>query len=377
MRIFKERWYLYSDDVDLAREFLEKDLASASTTAERAWLLKYLPRLGLIDQAQVWLEERDTSLLNEVDGKGTYLRILQKQNDCNPWRAMVPTDRLQELAELCNVIFERDEPFDSWLGGGLGDYLNFLGCFCDSQLAQFWGRAHLIIPYSGKIALDPFLKLFWPSWAPSYSFYSGLPPRSDRPYWFSQMGWSFFQQRFELYPQPQVFQTKSPPETSSPSLVFCWRSKVEPTDLHWSYLRSLNFVQITTIYSYLMPWARSKKLSLIDLTHYRPEEQSCLQKNYPDLRLEANKINSFVDTMNLVLDSRGVVTVDTSLVHLAGWLGWPTLLLLHYCPDERWSTRPTGWHQSHPLKVIHQLTYNYWEASLEQLLSCVSNWPWL
>ena len=133
MRIFKERWYLYSDDVDLAREFLEKDLASASTTAERAWLLKYLPRLGLIDQAQVWLEERDTSLLNEVDGKGTYLRILQKQNDCNPWRAMVPTDRLQELAELCNVIFERDEPFDIWLGGGLGDYLNFLGCFCDSQ----------------------------------------------------------------------------------------------------------------------------------------------------------------------------------------------------------------------------------------------------
>ena len=116
MRIFKERWYLYSDDVDLAREFLEKDLASASTTAERAWLLKYLPRLGLIYQAQVWLEERDTSLLNEVDGKGTYLRILQKQNDCNPWRAWY---LLIGSKLLALQWYERDEPFDIWLGGGL------------------------------------------------------------------------------------------------------------------------------------------------------------------------------------------------------------------------------------------------------------------
>ena len=377
MRIFKERWYLYSDDVALAREFLDEDLDSASTTAERAWLLKYLPRLGLIDQAQVWLTQRDTSLLQEVDGKGTYLRVLHKQNDRNPWRAMVPPEKLHKLDEFCNTIFKGDAPFDIWLGGGLGDHLNFLGCFCDPRLSQFWDRAHLIIPYSGKIALEPLLKLLWPSWAPPYSFYSGSPPRSDRPYWFSQMGWSFFESRFELYPESQVFQSKSLPETSPPSLVFCWRSKVEPTDLHWSYLRSLNFVQIMTMYSRLVPWARRNKMSIIDLTHYRPEEQLCLKRNYPELRLEAGKIHSFVDTMNLILDSRGVITVDTSLVHMAAFLGWPTLLLLHYSPDERWSTRPTGWHQPHPLKVIHQLTYNYWEASLDQVLSCISNWPWL
>ena len=95
------------------------------------------------------------------------------------------------------------------------------------------------------------------------------------------------------------------------------------------------------------------------------------------LELAQPEIHSFCDTAALLRKSRGVITVDTALVHLAAWFGWPTLLLLHQYPDARWSYRPLGLNQKHPIKVLQQTRYNCWRAVADKLPSSLADWPWL
>jgi ADP-heptose:LPS heptosyltransferase len=49
-----------------------------------------------------------------------------------------------------------------------------------------------------------------------------------------------------------------------------------------------------------------------------------------------NHLSDFVETAALVSRLALVITVDTSVTHLAGALGRPTWILLSYTPDDRW-----------------------------------------
>ena len=93
----RERWYLFGNDVELADQLLRCDLAQAATVSERAWLLKHWPSLGGFDTAFDWLTQRDSLLLQDILGRATLLRIYQNRDDKNPWRAMVPPERISEF----------------------------------------------------------------------------------------------------------------------------------------------------------------------------------------------------------------------------------------------------------------------------------------
>ena len=96
------------------------------------------------------------------------------------------------------------------------------------------------------------------------------------------------------------------------------------------------------------------------------------------LELAQPSISSLSDTAFLLRRSRGVITVDTALVHLAAWFGWPTLLLLHLYADERWCGRSSlGLHQNHPIQVLQQTGYNTWSSVRDKLLLSLADWPWL
>ena len=49
-----------------------------------------------------------------------------------------------------------------------------------------------------------------------------------------------------------------------------------------------------------------------------------------------HKIDYFEDTAALLLQLDLVITIDTSVAHLAGALGRPVCTLLPYAPDWRW-----------------------------------------
>ena len=67
----------------------------------------------------------------------------------------------------------------------------------------------------------------------------------------------------------------------------------------------------------------------------RPDDKATLleRTNIVDL---TEHLTDFVETAALVSGLDLVITVDTSVAHLAGALGCPTWILLPYTPDYRW-----------------------------------------
>jgi len=104
-----------------------------------------------------------------------------------------------------------------------------------------------------------------------------------------------------------------------------------------------------------------------------------LQKEYRDgdlaLALSAGledmraQLLDFSDTAALCQQCDLIVSVDTSVAHLAGALGVPTLLLLSFNADWRWLTgrKDSPWYAS--LQLLRQATRNVWAGVFAQLHS--------
>ena len=75
----------------------------------------------------------------------------------------------------------------------------------------------------------------------------------------------------------------------------------------------------------------------------------------------------FVDTISILKQLDLVITVDTSIIHLSGVLGIPTLLLLGYGSDWRWfsDTEKTAWYDS---VLILRMTEN---RSMNELIPAI------
>jgi hypothetical protein len=67
----------------------------------------------------------------------------------------------------------------------------------------------------------------------------------------------------------------------------------------------------------------------------RPADKAILEQRADIVDLTAD-LTDFVETAALVSCLDLVITVDTSVAHLAGALGCPTWILLPYMPDYRW-----------------------------------------
>ena len=78
-------------------------------------------------------------------------------------------------------------------------------------------------------------------------------------------------------------------------------------------------------------------------------------------------IYDFADTAALIMNLDCVVTVDTSVAHLAGAMGKPVYLLLPYCADWRWGKgrETTPWYPY--MRLIRQEKPNDWKGPLSRL----------
>lgn len=110
-----------------------------------------------------------------------------------------------------------------------------------------------------------------------------------------------------------------------------------------------------------------------------------LQKGPPAAALErmgvrglmidaGERLYSFADTAALVARLDLVVTVDTSVAHLAGAMGKPAFVLIPAAPDWRWGLEGdrTGWYPS--LRLFRQERLGDWSAPLAKLRSAWARW---
>jgi tetratricopeptide (TPR) repeat protein len=92
---------------------------------------------------------------------------------------------------------------------------------------------------------------------------------------------------------------------------------------------------------------RNIPLSVLAPLRDLPCEFHCLQKEiwpedaarlteFPQVRIHRTAIDDFSDTAALAAEMDLIVTVDTSVAHMAGSIGKPVWILLPYLPDWRW-----------------------------------------
>ncbi len=127
---------------------------------------------------------------------------------------------------------------------------------------------------------------------------------------------------------------------------------------------------------------------LIDLEKFQPySDRTNLFLIQKDLRavdisyLESQKsiqylgngITNFEDTAAIIELMDAIVTIDTSIAHLAGALGKKTYLLLAWNPDWRWlqDRSDSPWYPS--VNLIRQQSINNWDGCLESIFSSLND----
>jgi hypothetical protein len=92
-------------------------------------------------------------------------------------------------------------------------------------------------------------------------------------------------------------------------------------------------------------------------------------ENCEDMRLVdlSQSMKDFKETSELLVGMDLIITVDTSVLHLAGALGKQTLALIPYNPDWRWGIEGTdnAWYSS--VKLFRQEELGDWETVFEKV----------
>ncbi len=80
-----------------------------------------------------------------------------------------------------------------------------------------------------------------------------------------------------------------------------------------------------------------------------------------------DSFNDFADTANFIQNLDCVISVDTSVAHLAGTLGIKTFLLIPYIPEWRWmlDRKDSPWYPS--MTILRQDSSNKWDSSIEKI----------
>lgn len=100
----------------------------------------------------------------------------------------------------------------------------------------------------------------------------------------------------------------------------------------------------------------------------RDEDQTVLAQ-YPNIRGHETELRDFADTAALVAELDLVITVDTSVAHLAGALGKEVWILLPYVADYRWMTERSDspWYPS--ARLVRQHARGDWTGVIEDIHS--------
>jgi tetratricopeptide (TPR) repeat protein len=98
----------------------------------------------------------------------------------------------------------------------------------------------------------------------------------------------------------------------------------------------------------------------------RQGDEDLLDANPQIIRLD-RKINDFHDTAAIMMSLDLVISSDTSIVNLAGALGRPFWVLLHYTPDWRWLAcgKATPWYPTG--RLFRQKTIGDWRTVTDEV----------
>jgi hypothetical protein len=96
-----------------------------------------------------------------------------------------------------------------------------------------------------------------------------------------------------------------------------------------------------------------------------------IEAGLPDL---SARVADYAETAALIANLDLVVTVDTSVAHLAGALGVPCWVMLPYAPDWRWrlGCETSGWYAS--MRLFRQPAPGAWRDVATEIVAELAAW---
>ena len=156
--------------------------------------------------------------------------------------------------------------------------------------------------------------------------------------------------------------------------VATWRARLGPkgafrVGLAWSgnpihkndRNRSIAFARFKAVFEGL---SEAEKIEFHILPNRVPEQEQAEVLSHPELTFHGEALHTFADAAALVQAMDLVISVDTSLAHLAGVLDRPAIVLLPTPCDWRWMAKreDSPWYPS--LRLFRQETPGDWETVL-------------
>jgi hypothetical protein len=227
---------------------------------------------------------------------------------------------------------------------GWGDTIMFSRYF-----PWFTARAKKVYFY-GQRAMCAFVSHYFPE---VQAWPNDVPPPMDHDHHVSIMCFP------RLIPEPILAPRKK--ETNGTGIGFCWYGS--PTHKA-DHLRS---VPVETF----EPLARAAKQKLLSLGYgyfWTMQNGIPVGHNKPAFcEYLVPRCQDWLETANVVKELDLVITVDTAIAHLAGFLGVETWLLLPKVPDFRWGMQgeTTKWYPS--IRLYRQDQVMDWKPVFERV----------
>ncbi len=98
-----------------------------------------------------------------------------------------------------------------------------------------------------------------------------------------------------------------------------------------------------------------------------PEAQQAIKTSGLSIRDHTEHLHDFSDTAALVSNLELVISIDSSIAHLAGALGRPTWILLYHPPDGRWMLRRTDTPFYPTARLFRQPRAGEWQSVIDQV----------
>lgn len=123
--------------------------------------------------------------------------------------------------------------------------------------------------------------------------------------------------------------------------------------------------------SYLSPLVDHAKFFLIQ-KELNPIDQKDVSQ-IKNIVYLGDQINDFVDTASIIENLDLVISVDTSLIHLAGSLNKNSYLMLPWCPEWRWLLErvDSPWYPS--IKIFRQESIGNWNSVIQKIKHAILN----
>lgn len=324
-------WWLYGRDLELARELQLQRIAGCESGEVQAFEIAQLTYLGNYSACHQWLDRTNSSQFRF--GRQAKCRALLAQGRPEGWACLADYDAREKLRVIKDLLNRSGKGLVIDLVGGIGDQLQMVALVLALNSRGFFqGRLWLRPSGSNAPLINAWLqstrvveRLVWPE--------HQIVGFCSSPFFrilLSGMNEVLEYQSFAKAADGQMA------GASGFQILCCWRTKPDRLNPFTSFSRSL---PLRTVFSALEQWQpvfEERGIRLLDLSDYTKDEQALLQERFPFVECVRRKVRSLADTYELIGQCKHIISVDTSLTHLAATSERQVHLLLPLFPDERW-----------------------------------------